>query len=69
MRDAYGMPVFPGKGDPDAVPDTVHHAAAAGITCPMSLVPLDVDTLVWTLEEVDDETGEPIKHGDEVLVS
>lgn len=68
MRDAYGMPVFPGKGDPDAVPDTVHHAAAAGITCPMSLVPLDVDTLVWTLEEVDDETGEPIKHGDEVLV-
>lgn len=59
MRDSYGMPVFPSKGDPDAVPDNVHHAKAAGITCPMSLVPLDVDTLVWTLEEapVDGETS------------
>ena len=55
MRDSYGMPVFPSKGDPDAVPDTVHHARAAGVTCPMSLVPLDVDTLVWTLEEVPDD--------------
>ena len=35
------------------VPDTVHRSEQAGITTPMSLVPLDVDTPVWVLSEDD----------------
>lgn len=61
LRDDFGMPIFPDANDPNKVPDTIHHAKAAGITCPMALVPLSVDTLVWTLVETDDETGEVIK--------
>jgi hypothetical protein len=35
------------------VPDDKHHSEQAGITCPMGLVPLDVNTMVWTLVPTD----------------
>lgn len=55
MRGADGMPLFPSSlKEKGAEMDTNHHGNGAGITCPMSLVPLDVDTLVWVLDDSDD---------------
>jgi hypothetical protein len=54
-RDDHGVlqTVIGPNGKP--VPDDKHQSEQAGITCPMSLVPLDVHTLVWTLVNDDDE--------------
>lgn len=56
LRDSEGAPIFPQSlNEPGAQLDTIHHAKKAGVTCPMALVPLDVNTPVWVLEDDDDE--------------
>ena len=70
IRDEYGQPVFPQSLDePGAELDTIHHGEGAGITCPMALVPLDVNTLVWSVEPESDEERRMIESNREVLRS
>lgn len=50
VRKDDGTPEFPTKKDPDAQPDIIHYSPVAGITCPMGLVPLDEDTLIFKVK-------------------
>lgn len=60
--------LVPVKG-PDGKPiaDQIHHSDQAGVTCPMGLVPLDVDTPVYALVMTDDE-GHEVGNSSEPVV-
>ena len=50
VRKDDGTPEFPTKKDPDAQADIIHYSPVAGITCPMGLVPLDQNTLIFKVK-------------------
>jgi hypothetical protein len=67
-RDENGQlhPVMGKDGKP--LPDDKHQSEQAGITTPMSLIPLDVDTMVWTLVPVDDD-GDEIENSNASVIT
>lgn len=65
-KDGVLQPVIGPDGKP--VADDMHHSNQAGITCPMSLVPLDINTEVWTIVRIDDDGNEISNSTDPVVL-
>lgn len=61
VRQSDGTPEFPTKKDPDAQPDIIHYSPVAGITCPMGLVPLDENTLIFKVKNQEEFNKEQNK--------
>ena len=47
---------------PDAQPDIIHYSPVAGITCPMGLVPLDENTLIFKVKSQEEFNKEQNKN-------
>ena len=68
LRDEYGQPLFPASLDePGAELDTIHHGEGAGITCPMALVPLDVDTNVWVVVPESEQEAKELEKNRKIM--